>query len=76
MVYRGRREHRRIRTSPADDHVRTLAQQFDERVDARHRDNAFGGVELGLGQVRETVESGDGVAERIFARRYSLSTSE
>ena len=59
VVDRRRREHATVAAAPADDHVGALPQQLDERMHAGHRDDPFGGVELGLGQRLMRFESRD-----------------
>jgi hypothetical protein len=76
VVDRRRREHAAVAAAPADDHVGALLEQRDERVHARHRDDAVGRVELVLGERRMALEPGDDLAARMRARSVSLPTSE
>ena len=59
---RRRGEHAAVAAAPADDHVGALLEQSDERMHARHRDDALGGVELGFGQRRVAFEPRDRLA--------------
>ena len=70
MMDRRRRENAAIAAAPADDHVGALLQQVDERVDAGHRDNSFGRVELRFGERRARVEAfDDGAATHASQQR-------
>ena len=62
VMDRRRGEHAAVAAAPADDHVRALLQQLDERMHAGHRDDALGRVELGLGQRACAVEPRDRLA--------------
>ena len=76
-VMNGRRgEHAAVAAASADDDVGALLEQPDERMHARHRDDALGGVELGLGQRRVAFEPGDRLARAHPPRTSSRSSSE
>ena len=73
VVDRGRSEHATVAAAAADDHVRALLQQIDERMDAGHRDDPFGRVEFGLGERAMPFEPCTISPARIRRRRTSLS---
>ena len=62
VVQRRRGKQCRIRAATANDHIGALSQQFDERMHAGHRHDAFRGIEFGLGQIRIAVQAADRTA--------------
>ena len=73
VMDRGRREHAAVAAAAADDDVRTLLQQRDEGMDAGHRDDSLGRIELRFGERRVTLEPGDLLARAHPAAQVFLA---